>query len=111
MRIASEQKGQFQTEAARAEELRATLQSRDTEIKSLNNRISVLDREKTEAIKDAEAANRRATELVEKERESQTTIIAAKDQQILSLSEFIAKARDVLSTEFKALSASAFSRA
>ena len=42
-----------------------------------------------------------ATELVEKEREAQTKIIAAKDQQILSLSDFIAKARNVLSTEFK----------
>jgi DNA recombination protein RmuC len=107
LRVASEQKGQFQREAARAEELRAALQQRDTEIQSLNTRISVLDREKTEAIKDAEAANRRATELVEKEREAQTTIIAAKDQQISSLSDFIAKAREVLSTEFKALSADA----
>ena len=107
LKVALQEKGQFQNEATRVEEAKTTLLKRDAEIQSLNARITVLDREKTEALKDAEAANHRAIEMVAKEREAQQAIVHAKDEQITKLNEFIAQARDVLKTEFKALSADA----
>ena len=107
LKIALEEKGQFQNEATRVEEIKAALIERGTQIQSLNTRIADLEREKTEALKDAEAANKRATEMVAKEREARDEIVNAKDAQIAKLNEFIAQARDVLTTEFKALSADA----
>ncbi len=107
LKIALEEKGQFQNEATRVEEIKAMLLERGTQIQSLNARITDLEREKTEALKDAEAANKRVTEIVAKEREAQHEIVSAKDEQITKLNEFIAQARDVLTTEFKALSADA----
>ena len=107
LKRALEEKGQFQNEATRVEETKATLLERDAQIQSLNARITDLEREKTEALKDAEAANKRATDMVAREREAQHEIVNAKDEQIRKLNEFIAQARDVLTTEFKALSADA----
>jgi DNA recombination protein RmuC len=107
LKLALEEKGQFQNEATRVEETKATILERDTQILSLNARITDLEREKTEALKDAEAANKRATDMVAKEREAQHEIVKAKDEQISKLNDFIAQARDVLTTEFKALSADA----
>src|SRR5271168_1625503 len=107
LKLALEEKGQFQNEAIRVEETKAMIVERDGQILSLNTRITDLDREKTEALKDAEAANKRATDMVAKEREAQHEIVKAKDEQIAKLNEFITKARDVLTTEFKALSADA----
>src|SRR5271154_3511502 len=107
LKVALSEKAQFQTEAARVEETKATLLDRDTYIQSLNARISGLEREKTEALKDAEAANNRATDMVTKEREARQEIVSAKDEQITKLNEFITQARNVLTTEFKALSADA----
>jgi DNA recombination protein RmuC len=107
LKIALEEKGRFQNEATRVEETKATLLERDTQIQTLNAHITDLERGKTEALKDAEAANKRATELVAKEREAQREIVNAKDEQIAKLNEFIAQARDVLTTEFKALTADA----
>ena len=107
LKLALEEKGQFQNEATRVEETKATILERDTQILSLNVRITDLEREKTEALKDAEAANKRATDMVAKEREARHEIVNAKDEQITKLNEFIAQARNVLTTEFKALSADA----
>jgi DNA recombination protein RmuC len=107
LKQALEEKGQFQNEATRVEETKATIVERDAQILSLNARISDIEREKTEALKDAEAANKRATDMVAKEREAQHEIVKAKDEQIAKLNEFITQARDVLTTEFKALSADA----
>jgi DNA recombination protein RmuC len=107
LKVASQEKGQFQNEATRVKETKATLLERDLEIQALNAKVTNLDREKTEALKDAEAANNRATEMVAKEREAQQAIVKAKDEQITKLNEFITQARDVLKTEFKALSADA----
>ena len=107
LKLALEEKGQFQNEATRVEETKATILERDTQIQSLNARITDLEREKTEALKDAEAANKRATDMVAKEREAQHEIVKAKDEQISKLNDFIAQAREVLTTEFKALSADA----
>jgi DNA recombination protein RmuC len=107
LKIALEQKGQFENEATRVEETKATLLERDTQMQSLNARITDLEREKTEALKDADAANKRSTDIVAKEGEAQKKIINAKDEQITKLNEFIAQARHVLTTEFKALSADA----
>ena len=107
LKIVLQEKGQFQNEATRVDEIKATLLERDTLIQSLNARITDLEREKTEARKDAEAANRRAIDLVAKEREARAEIINAKDEQITKLNEFIEGAREVLTTEFKALSADA----
>lgn len=66
--------------------------------------LRVLDREKTQALKDAEAANKRADEMVTTEREKAEAIVKAKDEQIEKLNDFIAQARSVLTTEFKAVS-------
>jgi DNA recombination protein RmuC len=105
LKIALFEKGQFQNEATRVEESKATLVERDSQIQSLTIKLMELDRIKTEALKDAEAANRRATEIVTQEREAQREIVEAKNEQIAKLNEFIAQARTVLTTEFKALSA------
>jgi DNA recombination protein RmuC len=107
LKVALEEKGRFQNEATRLEETRAAVLDREAKIQSLNARISDIEREKTEAIKDAEAANNRAIDLVAKEREAQGEIVKAKDEQIAKLNDFIAQARGVLTTEFKALSADA----
>src|ERR1035437_6464421 len=107
LKVALEEKGRFQNEATRIDEARATALEREAKIQSLNARISDIEREKTEALKDAEAANQRAIDLVAKEREAQGEIGKAKDEQIAKLNEFIAQARGVLTTEFKALSADA----
>ena len=107
LKQALEEKGQFQNEATRVEETKATIVERDAQILSLNARISDIECEKTEALKDAEAANKRATDMVAKEREAQHEIVKAKEEQIAKLNEFITQARDVLTTEFKALSADA----
>lgn len=100
-----EEKGRFQNEATRVEEIKFALAERDATIKSLNEDITKLDREKTQSIKDAEAANKRADAMVAKEREAQQAIIQAKDEQIAKLNEFITQAKEALTTEFKALSA------
>jgi DNA recombination protein RmuC len=105
LKAALEEKGKYQNEAARVDEARATLLQRDGEIVALNQRITVLEREKTEAQKDAEAANRRADEMAAKEREKSEAIVEAKDEQIAKLNDFINQARDALSSEFKLLSA------
>jgi DNA recombination protein RmuC len=107
LKIALEEKGRFQNEATRIDEARAAVLERETQIQLLNARISNIEREKTEALKDAEAADRRATDMIAKEREAQGEIVKAKDEQIAKLNEFITQAREVLSTEFKALSADA----
>ena len=107
LRVALQEKGQFQNEATRIEEMKAKLLERDTQIESLNARIIHLEREKTEALKDAAAANQRAIEMVAIEREAQREIVNAKDEQITKVNEFIDGARSVLTTEFKALSADA----
>jgi DNA recombination protein RmuC len=66
--------------------------------------LRVLDREKTQALKDAEAANRRADEMVVKEREKAEAIIGAKDDQIEKLNEFIARTKEAMTIEFQAVS-------
>ena len=105
LKVALEEKGKFQNEATRVEEAKAAVLERDAQIRSLNIQITDISRERTEAIKDAEAANQRAADMIAKERETQGEIAKAKDEQIAQLNEFITKARDVLTTEFKALSA------
>ena len=102
---AVEEKGRLKSEVTRIEETRAAILERDNQLRSLYTRIEGLEREKTAAVKDAEAANARATELIAKERESLSEILKAKDQQVAKLNEFIAQAREVLTTEFKAISA------
>jgi DNA recombination protein RmuC len=107
LKIVLGEKARFQAEAARVEETKATLLERNTQIQSLNARNTDLEREKTEALKNAEAADQRATDMVAREREAQHQIVTAKDEQIAKLNEFITHAREVLTTEFKALSADA----
>jgi DNA recombination protein RmuC len=107
LKVALEEKGRFKNEATRVEESKAVLVEREDQIRLLNSQITDLAREKTEALKDAEAANERANEMIAKERESQREIGMAKDEQIAKLNEFISQARGVLTTEFKALSADA----
>jgi DNA recombination protein RmuC len=107
LRTALEEKGRLQSEAARVEEVRTALKEREAQVEEINKRMVDLEREKIEAVKDAEAANQRATDMVAKEKEAQGEVVKAKDEQIAKLNEFIEKARDVLQTEFKALSADA----
>lgn len=66
--------------------------------------LRVLDCEKAQALKDAEAANKRAVEMVATEREKAEAIVKAKDEQIEKLNDFITQARSVLTAEFKAVS-------
>jgi DNA recombination protein RmuC len=105
LKIALEEKGKFQNEATRVEETKAALAVRDATIDELNTKITTLTREKGEAVKDSEAANKRADEMVAKEREAQQAIVKAKDEQIAKLSEFITQAKEALTNEFKAVSA------
>lgn len=46
----------------------------------------------------------RASDLIAKENEKQAEILGAKDEQVSKMEEFIRNAREVLRTEFKALS-------
>jgi DNA recombination protein RmuC len=105
LKIALEEKGRFQSEATRVEETKATLLERDRQISSLNARVTNLECEKAEALKDAEAANQRATDILAAEREAQSKVVNAKEEQIEKLNEFIMQARGVLTNEFKVLSA------
>jgi DNA recombination protein RmuC len=107
LKSALEDRGKFQAEAARVDEIKTALAGRDHQVEQLNDRIATLDRQKTEALKDAEAANNRAIEMVAKEREAQQAIVNAKNEQIFKLNEFIEQARSALTIEFKALSAEA----
>jgi len=111
LKIALEEKGRFQNEAVRVEEARDQVAERDNQIQTLQLRIEVLDRERFSALKDAEAANKRAEVIIAKEGEKQTEVIRAKDEQINKLNEFVGNAREVLTTEFKALSADALKNA
>jgi DNA recombination protein RmuC len=107
LKAALEDRGKYQAEAARVDEIKTALAGRDHQVEQLNDRIATLDRQKTEALKDAEAAGKRAEEMVAKERETQQAIVNAKNEQIFKLNEFIEQARSVLTIEFKALSAEA----
>jgi len=60
--------------------------------------------EKAAAEKGSESASRRADEMIAQERETQLRIVRAKDEQIQKLNEFIAQAKEVMTTEFKAVS-------
>ncbi len=111
LKVVSEEKGRFQNEATRVDEMKSTLLVKESQIQTLQTRISDLEREKTGAIKDAEAADLRAAALIEKEKEASAKIIKAKDEQIAKQNEFISEARGVLTTEFKALSADALKNA
>jgi DNA recombination protein RmuC len=111
LKTALEEKGRFESQAARVAEVRATVAERDNQISSLNNRVLNLELEKTEALKDSEAAKNLAVQMIQKEREAQAEVLKAKDEQIQKLNEFITKAREVLSTEFKALSTDVLSAA
>ena len=111
LNVAVEERGRLQSEATRIEETRATIVERDKQLQSLYTRIEGLEREKTEALKDAEAATARATDLITNERETQAEIVKAKDDQIVKLNDFIGQAREVLTNEFKAISADALNDA
>lgn len=56
LKVALEEKGRFQSEATRVEETKALVVERDTRIESLQSQVQVLEREKAEAVKDAEAS-------------------------------------------------------
>lgn len=107
LKITLEQKGQFESEAARVAETKALVFDREGQIQLLSAQIVALERDKTKAVKDAEAANHLAKQMIDTERESHKVIMSGKDDQIRKLNEFITEARRVLTTEFKALSAEA----
>jgi DNA recombination protein RmuC len=60
--------------------------------------------EKAGALKEVEAANRRAGEIAVSEREKAEAIVQAKDEQIAKLNDFIAQAKEAMTTEFQAVS-------
>jgi DNA recombination protein RmuC len=107
LRAAVEEKGKFQNEATRVDEVKSALAERGAQIDLLNRRIAELEREGSKALAEADSANRRADDMVANERETQQAVIKAKDEQIAKLNEFIDTARGVLTNEFKALSADA----
>lgn len=111
LKLALEAKGKYQSEAGRADELKRIVSEKETQIETLNSRIMAADREKAEAVKDAQASAARAEEMIAKERDAQAKVLAAKDEQIQKLNEFIHQAREVLSTEFKALSVDTLNQA
>lgn len=94
LKTALEDRGRLQSEATRVEEARAALKEKEAQVEAINARVAALEVEKSQAVKDAEAANQRATEMIAKERE-----------QIAKMNEFVEHARDSLKNEFKALSA------
>ncbi len=102
LRTALEEKGRLKSEAVRVEEMKALVADRDSEIERLNVLLTELEVRKAEAVKDAEAARKRADDLLATERKAQKEVV--EDEQIAKLNDFIEKARDVLKTEFKALS-------
>ncbi|HEY4379583.1 MAG TPA: hypothetical protein VGN01_04505, partial [Acidobacteriaceae bacterium] len=59
---------------------------------------------KAAALKEVEAANRRADDMVGKEQEKLQAIVRAKDDQIEKLNEFIAGAKEAMTKEFQAVS-------
>ena len=105
LKRALQDKAQAQNEATRVEELRAQVAERDSENSVLNRTVTELERKKAEALKDAEAAGRRSDDTVANERNAQRRILAAKDEQIEQLEQFVSGAKDALTTEFKAISA------
>jgi DNA recombination protein RmuC len=107
VREALEEKGQLKSEAARVEEMKLLVSDREGEIERLNVRLSTLEIQKAEAVKDAEAAKTNANDLLAVERQAHKEMQDSKDEQIAKLNEFIEKAREVLMAEFKALSADA----
>jgi DNA recombination protein RmuC len=107
LRAAVEEKGKFQNEATRVDEVKSALAERGEQIDLLNRQIAELERARAKALAEADAANRRADDMIANERETQQAVIKAKDEQIAKLNEFIDTARGVLTTEFKALSADA----
>lgn len=96
LKAALEEKGRLKAEATRVDEIRATLREKEAQIETINARLAALEVEKSQAVKDAETANQRATEMIAKEQE-----------QIAKMNGFVEHARDALKSEFKALSADA----
>ena len=94
LKTALEEKGRLQAEATRVDEARAALKEKEAQVEVINARLNALEVEKSQAVKDAETASQRATEMIGKERE-----------QIAKMNEFMEHARDALKNEFKALSA------
>jgi DNA recombination protein RmuC len=107
LNAALEEKGRYKGDAARTDEMKALVAERNIEIETLNVRLSDLEIQKANAFKDAEAARNGANEMLLLERKAQKEILDAKNEQIAKLNEFIEKAREVLTTEFKALSVDA----
>jgi len=105
LKKAIEERGRYASDASRVEEARIVIAQKEEQLRVLNERITELERARSAALKEAQAAKERADELIAKEREVTTVIVSAKDDQIAKLNEFIGNAQDVLSKEFKAISA------
>lgn len=101
---ALEEKGALESEAARIDEMRTAVADREAQILSMNSQLLELNKEKVKALKDAEAATALSAELIQQARKSQQAVLNAKNEQITKLNEFISQAKDVLATQFKALS-------
>src|SRR5215472_5252778 len=63
-----EEKGRYKSEAARTEELKNSLNERDEVVRLLNSRLSNLEVQKAEALRDAHASKAGADELIAAER-------------------------------------------
>lgn len=108
---AIEEKGRLKSEAARFDEMRTLVAEREADIRKLHLRVVELESQKTEALNDAEAASKRAEDLLVTERKAQREILYAKDEQLAKMNEFIDQTRYVLKAEFTALSSRALAEA
>lgn len=104
---ATKLEGRVQESTRNLEAMQVQLDKRDRTIKECQDEIVGLSSELSKAQERANSEKVRADEMVKQERESLAKVIAAKDEQIEALNDFITKARETLGTEFKALSADA----
>jgi DNA recombination protein RmuC len=99
-----EERGQLKADLGRLNEIRSSVAERDQRLEVSSALIVVLEKAKTAAESEAKSAHERAISSIANEKEAASRIIAAKDEQIEKLESFIGTAREVLGTEFKALS-------
>jgi len=104
LKVTLEERGKFTAGLGRMQELTKAVGDRDEKLEAANSRILDLEKSKASAESEARGARERADLAISKERQSTREILEAKDQQIKALDTFIATAREVMGTEFKALS-------
>lgn len=107
LNVASKAQGgleQLENSLRDAKEAKAKADQANT---GLQDELRELQGQLSKAQEAEESAKSYASELIQKERESNARVVEAKQEQITALREFIDKSKEVLGTQFKALSADA----